>query len=61
MTMRQWLIDNGADKNYVAQGLAGVATEEAERFRKEVLVEPTLIARSYSTGWTELDAVVCRY
>ena len=62
MELRERLLKEGADKNSVARGLAGVATEEAEEFRRKHFSDnPTLIASSYSTGWTVYDGVICRY
>jgi hypothetical protein len=63
MALRERLIKEGATKDYyVAQGLAGVNTEEAEEFRKKYFADnPTLIAKSYSTGWPAYDGVICRY
>jgi hypothetical protein len=48
-------------EGYVARGLAGVNTEEAEEFRRKHFADnPTLFARSYSTSWTVYDGVICR-
>jgi hypothetical protein len=56
------LLKQGADKESVAQSLAGVNTESAEEFRRKYFSdEPDLIAKSYSTGWTVHDGVICRY
>jgi hypothetical protein len=42
--------------------LAGVNTEEAEEFRRKHFADnPTLIAESYSTGWTLYNGIICRY
>ena len=61
MTFREKLLAEGADKNSVAWGLAGVNSEEAFKFRKERLSDPTLQARSFETGWSATDGVICRY
>ena len=56
------LLKEGADKKYVAQGLAGVGTKEAQEFRKKYFGDnPTLMAKSYSTGWSEDNGIICRY
>ena len=55
-------LEEGAKKNYVAVGLAGVNTEEAEKFRRKHFGDdPDLFAQSYSTGWSEYNGVICRY
>jgi len=55
-------LEEGADKSYVVQGLAGVNTEEAEEFRRKYFGhDPTLVAQSYSTNWAVYDGVICRY
>jgi hypothetical protein len=62
MELRERLLREGASKNYVARSLAGVNTEEAEEFRRKHFADdPTLLAKSYSTGRSILDAVICRY
>jgi hypothetical protein len=62
MVMRRELIANGVNKGCVARGLAGVATPEATEFREQHFGDnPTLWARSYTTGWSVTDGVVCRY
>jgi len=55
-------LKEGADKNYVAIGLAGVNTEEAEEFRRKHFAHnPTLFAKSYSTDWVIHNGFICRY
>jgi len=62
MKLRERLLKQGAEKNSVAQSLAGVNTESAEEFRRKYFSdEPILIAKSYSTSWTIYDGVICRY
>ena len=62
MELREKLLKQGADKESVAQSLAGVNTESAEEFRrKHFNNEPNLMAESYSTSWTIYDGVICRY
>ena len=56
------LLKEGAGKGFVAQGLAGVGTKEAQEFRKKYFGDnPTLMAKSYSTGWSEYNGIICRY
>jgi len=62
MKLRKELLEKGADKSDIAYGLAGVNTKEAEEFRKEYFGnEPTLFAKSYSTGYSVYDGVICQY
>ena len=55
------LLREGADKGYVARGLAGVGTQEAYEFRSRHLTDPTIQARSFSAGSLVIEGVVCRY
>ena len=62
MELRERLLKEGANKDYVAWSLAGVNTEEAEEFRRKHFADnPTLIAKSYSTGLTVCNGIICRY
>jgi len=62
MALRERLLKEGANKDYVAWSLAGVNTEEAEEFRRKHFADnPTLIAKSYSTGLTVCNGIICRY
>ncbi len=62
MALRERLLKEGIDKDYVARGLAGVITKEAQEFREKYFGDnPTLLAKSYSTGWTDYDGIICRY
>jgi len=62
MELRERLIKEGTYKDYVARSLAGVNTKEAEEFRRKHFGDNSnLIARSYSTGWTIYDGVICCY
>ena len=55
-------LEEGANKNSVAWGLAGVNTEEAEEFRRKYFGHnPTLVAQSYSTNWIVYNGIICRY
>ena len=55
-------LEKGADRDYVAWGLSGVNTEEAEEFRgKHFADNSTLFAKSYSTNWAVYDGFICRY
>jgi len=62
MALRERLLKEGADKNEVARGLAGVNNEEAFAFREKFFGEDsTLAAKSFHTGWSVTNGVVCRY
>jgi len=55
-------LKEGADKDSVAFGLAGVNAEEAEEFRRKHFAHnPTLFAKSYSTDWVIHNGFICRY
>ena len=56
------LLKEGADKSDVAWGLAGVGTPEAMEFRKKHFSgDPTLYTKSFNTGWTSIDGIICQY
>ena len=62
MALREKLLKEGASKSDVAWGLAGVLAEDAMEFRKRHFGDnPTLFAKSFSTGWSTIDGVVCQY
>ena len=61
MALRERLLKEEADKNDVAQGLAGVNTKEAFDFRTKYFDNPTTQAKSFSTDWSVINGVVCRY
>jgi hypothetical protein len=49
-------------KDYIARGLAGVNTKEGFDFRKKFFKgHPTQAAKSFQTGWSGTDGVICRY
>jgi hypothetical protein len=56
------LLEKGANMNYVARGLAGVNTEEAQKFRKlHFNKDATLWAKSYASDSTIINGIVCQY
>ena len=62
MKMRNELMEKGADMNSVASGLAGVNTEEAQKFRKlHFNKDATLWAKSYANDWGIINGTVCQY
>jgi len=61
MALRERLITEGADKDSIARGLAGVLTDESMEFRKKHFLDPTLFAKSFSSDYSFIDGVVCRY
>ena len=62
MKMRNDLMEKGADMNSVASGLAGVNTEETQKFRKlHFNKDATLWAKSYANDWGIINGTVCQY
>ncbi len=62
MDLREWLLEQGVDKDDVAWGLAGVNSQKAFEFRNRHFGDnPTLEARSFETGWSIFNGVICRY
>ena len=62
MELRKRILEQEADPDDVARGLAGVNTPEAEEFRRKHFGhDPTLLAISYSTPYSEYNGFICRY
>ncbi len=62
MALREKLLKQGADKNCVVQGLAGVNSQEAFEFRNRHFGDnPTFEAESFQTSWSIFNGVICRY
>ena len=62
MALRERLLEEGANKSDVALGLTGVNNEEAFVFREKFFSKDlTNFTKSFTTDWSVLDGVVCRY
>ncbi|MBI1975777.1 MAG: hypothetical protein HYS59_02165, partial [Candidatus Vogelbacteria bacterium] len=56
------LLEEGADKDSVARGLAGVNHDAGFEFREKFFADdPTTFAKNFATNWPFLDGVICRY
>ena len=62
MELRNKLLQEGTQKEYVARGLTDVNNQEVKEFRKRHFGDnPTLLAKSYSTGVPLYEEIICRY
>jgi len=62
MAMREELVEENVDKEYIAQSLAGLTSELSFAFREKYFSDdPDIMAKSFVTNDLRFNVVVCSY